>query len=70
MTTSREPLNITGEVLWPVRPLGLPPESADPAVIGGSASVRLLEQRARAVSPGFAVTAGNAAAISRICRSA
>jgi predicted ATPase len=39
-----------------------------PAAIGECASVRLLIQRARAVRPGFEVTAGNAPAIARICR--
>jgi predicted ATPase/DNA-binding SARP family transcriptional activator len=70
LATSREPLSITGEALWTVGPLTLPP---DPAVSGvgsvdGSASVRLLSQRARAVRPGFEVTAANAAAVARICR--
>ena len=32
------------------------------------ASVALFEQRARAVSPGFSVTAANAEAVQRICR--
>jgi predicted ATPase/DNA-binding SARP family transcriptional activator len=31
MTTSREPLNITGEALWPVRPLEMPPEPPRPS---------------------------------------
>ena len=87
MATSREPLNITGEALWTVGPLTLPP---DPAVssfdsaeragvracadtdtatgLDAFASVRLLTQRARAVRPGFGVTAGNAPAVARICR--
>jgi len=87
MATSREPLNITGEALWTVGPLTLPP---DPAVssfdsaerpgvracaetdtatgLDAFASVRLLTQRARAVRPGFAVTAANAPAVARICR--
>ena len=28
LATSREPLNINGETLWPVGPLGLPPDRA------------------------------------------
>jgi predicted ATPase/DNA-binding SARP family transcriptional activator len=42
LATSREPLGITGEALWPVEPL-----PADPAV-------RLLLDRARAIRPDFA----------------
>jgi predicted ATPase/DNA-binding SARP family transcriptional activator len=70
IATSREPLNITGEVLWPVRPLALPPPGAapDPAAITGYASVQLLVQRARAVHPGFEVTTASAAAVAYICQ--
>lgn len=71
LATSREPLSITGEALWTVGPLTLPPDptvtsdeterSGSPALaIGEAASVRLLAQRADAVLPGFEVTAANA----------
>jgi predicted ATPase/DNA-binding SARP family transcriptional activator len=52
LATSREPLGITGEALCPLVPLS------------ESAAVRLFADRARAVSPGFAVTE----AVPRICR--
>jgi predicted ATPase len=70
LATSREPLNITGEMLWPVGPLALPPDGPDPAPdeIAACASVRLLVQRARAARPGFEVTKANAAAVAGICR--
>jgi predicted ATPase/DNA-binding SARP family transcriptional activator len=74
MATSREPLNITGEALWTVGPLTLPPDpaatsfSTERAVVHDSASVRLLTQRARAVVPGFEVTPDNAPAVATICR--
>jgi predicted ATPase/DNA-binding SARP family transcriptional activator len=74
MATSREPLNITGEALWTVGPLTLPPDPAatsfpaERTVVQDSASVRLLTQRARAVVPGFEVTPDNAAAVAAICR--
>ena len=66
LATSREPLNINGETLWPVGPLELPPDRG----AGGRpyASVALFEERARSVSPGFSVTGGNAEAVHRICR--
>jgi predicted ATPase/DNA-binding SARP family transcriptional activator len=73
LTTSREPLNITGEALYPVGTLALPPVlptsgPADPASIIGYAAVQLLVARARAVRPDFAVGARNAGAIAHICR--
>ena len=53
LATSREPLNINGETLWPVGPLGLPPErGAGSAAVTGVrsyAAVELFEQRGRAV---------------------
>ena len=66
LATSREPLNINGEALWPVGPLELPPDRA--AGARSYASVSLFEQRARAVNPGFSVTPANAEAVQRICR--
>ena len=78
LATSREPLNITGEALWAVGPLALPPDpavtsleaerSVVPASVEDFSSVRLLTQRARAVYPEFEVTADNAAAVASICR--
>jgi predicted ATPase/DNA-binding SARP family transcriptional activator len=84
MATSRESLSNTGEALWTVGPLTLPPDPAvssfdsaersglpAPATVtslDASAAVRLLAQRARAVSPGFEVTVANAPAVARICR--
>ncbi|MBT2211131.1 BTAD domain-containing putative transcriptional regulator [Actinomadura sp. NEAU-AAG7] len=68
LATSREPLGITGETLWPVEPLELPPPSADAAAAHTRPAVRLFADRAAAVSPGFAVTEDNAGWIVRICR--
>ncbi|MFB4308768.1 BTAD domain-containing putative transcriptional regulator [Actinomadura sp. GTD37] len=68
LATSREPLGITGESLWPVEPLEPPPESAGPEEAAAYPAVRLFADRAAAVSPGFAVTAGNVAHVVRTCR--
>ena len=68
VATSREPLGISGETLWPVEPLALPPAGIDAGTATRCASVRLFADRARAVRPDFAVTAGNVAAVTRICR--
>jgi predicted ATPase/DNA-binding SARP family transcriptional activator len=56
LATSREPLNITGEALWPVGPLAESPAE------------QLFAERAAAVSPGFRLTADNSPAVSRVCR--
>ena len=70
LATSREPLRITGEALWPVPPLPVPsatsPE-AMPGMVAGYASVRLLADRAAAVRPDFTVDEANAADVARIC---
>jgi predicted ATPase len=74
LATSREPLRIPGEALWPVPPLPVPPASASPSAgeaggpVAGYASVRLLADRATAVKPNFLVDAANAADVARICR--
>ncbi|SNS64167.1 Predicted ATPase [Actinomadura meyerae] len=68
LATSREPLGITGETLWPVEPLAPPPPDAGPEEAAASPAVRLFADRAAAVSPGFAVTAATAAPVVRICR--
>ncbi|MET7333008.1 BTAD domain-containing putative transcriptional regulator [Nonomuraea sp. NPDC005650] len=66
LVTGREALGITGESILPVSPLRLPPpEAGDPL---DYPAVRLFADRAAAVRPGFAVDAGNAAAVVRICR--
>jgi predicted ATPase/DNA-binding SARP family transcriptional activator len=56
LATSREPLRITGEALWPVSPLS------------DEAAIRLLAERAAAVRPGFSVDETNREPVSRICR--
>ncbi|THA83953.1 BTAD domain-containing putative transcriptional regulator [Streptomyces sp. A0592] len=68
LATSREPLGLTGEALWPVHPLALPPQGADAAQAMSYAAVRLLNDRAVAARSGFAVTEETAAAVTRICR--
>jgi len=69
LVTSREPLRITGEALWPVPPLPVPPASSDGgSQVAGYASVRLLADRAAAVRPDFQVDEANADDVARICR--
>ncbi|WP_436522326.1 BTAD domain-containing putative transcriptional regulator [Actinoplanes sp. HUAS TT8] len=64
LATSREPLGLPGEALYPVEPLELPPPEVDAAGAGGFAAVRLLLDRAG----GFTLTDGNVEHVVRICR--
>ncbi|KOX10327.1 transcriptional regulator [Nocardiopsis sp. NRRL B-16309] len=68
LATSREPLGVPGERLLTVPSLALPPEEADVDQAVASPAVVLFTERAQAVSPGFAVTAGNVAHVVRITR--
>ncbi|WP_430499163.1 BTAD domain-containing putative transcriptional regulator [Micromonospora trifolii] len=68
LATSREPLGITGEALWPVAPLALPDVDADPSEIETSPAVRLLRNRAGAVRRDLAVDDLTLSTMARICR--
>ena len=74
LATSREPLGITGEALWPVTPLALPDEGAAPSEIESSPAVRLLRDRAQAVRRDLMPTgnqtadAQQLATMARVCR--
>ena len=67
--TSREPLHLSWEHVWPVAPLALPaPDSlADPRLIAQSPAVTLFVERARARQPDFALTDANARIVADIC---
>jgi predicted ATPase/DNA-binding SARP family transcriptional activator len=68
LATSREPLGITGETLWPVDPLALPPADVDPRHALTFPAMRLLADRARAVRPDFTVDDTTAATMGHVCR--
>ncbi len=68
LATSREPLGITGEAVWPVEPLALPPADAAGANVMSYDAVRLLADRAQAARRGFTVTDDAAPTLVRICR--
>ncbi|MBN6057387.1 winged helix-turn-helix domain-containing protein [Nonomuraea sp. RK-328] len=68
LATSREPLGITGEVLWQVEPLALPAQGAGPAEVGVSPAVRLLRDRASLVRKDIGSDAQTLSAMARICR--
>jgi non-specific serine/threonine protein kinase len=67
LATSREPLGVAGETTWNLPPLALPDASTSAADLSACESVRLFVERARNVSPAFALTESNASAIRQIC---
>ena len=67
MITSQAPLRIRGERVLPLGPLELP-LADDQASVAAAAASRLLIARARDADPRFALTAGNAETIARLCR--
>jgi predicted ATPase/DNA-binding SARP family transcriptional activator len=68
LATSREPLGITGEVLWQVEPLALPAKGAEPSEVESSPAVRLLRDRAGLVRKDIGSDAHTLSAMARICR--
>ncbi len=67
LVSSRESLRIDGEHEFPVPPMSLPDRSASASDLAGSEAAQLFMQRARAVKPGFEVTAETATTIADIC---
>jgi predicted ATPase len=69
ITSSREGLGITGEVLYRVPPLATPdPKHLPPLeALAHYEAVKLFVDRATSVKPGFALTDQNAAAIAQVC---
>ena len=67
LVTSRAPLRLSAERVYPVWPLQTPDGSEDVERLLQCESVALFESRARAVRPDFAVTAANAGAVADIC---
>jgi predicted ATPase len=66
LATSREPLGIVGESIWPVRPLSV--QSGTGGDDLDSPAVRLFADRAALVRPGFTVNAENGPMVAGICR--
>ena len=69
LATSREPLRIQDELVWPVPPLevGTPDETVLERIAQRDA-VRLFVDRGRAVRPSFELTDANAPGVLRVCR--
>jgi predicted ATPase/DNA-binding CsgD family transcriptional regulator len=69
IATSRHPLGIGGEVVWPLPPLGLPElEGAlETEELGRAESVRLFMDRARESLGDFPLTPADAETVARLC---
>lgn len=69
LVTSREPLHLTAEHVYPVSPLNLPDLQRLPevAVLSGYESVMLFIERAQAAEPRFEVSSANAPVVAEIC---
>ncbi|MCJ7556273.1 MAG: tetratricopeptide repeat protein [Gammaproteobacteria bacterium] len=72
LATSREPLAIAGETIYPVSGLAWPSghteQEDNPQDLIRYDAVRLFVERARAISPNFNLTAENAQSTVKICR--
>lgn len=68
MTTSREPLGVMGEMLYPMPPLTIPAPDEPLAEIAQCDAILLFMERARSIRPSFALTVENAATVAAICR--
>lgn len=70
IVTSRAVLHVAGEQEFPVPPLDVPDSSELPPLraLGQIEAIALFVHRARAVTPGFAITDDNARAVTEICR--
>lgn len=70
LVTSREPLGVSGERIWPVPPLAVPPAGPDVTLadVTTAAAAQLFEQRVRMIDPEFRITQHNAANVARLCR--
>jgi predicted ATPase len=69
LATSREPLRVRGERVFPLSPLPLPADDRLPALeeLARVPAVALFVERTQAADPAFALTAENAAAVAAIC---
>jgi predicted ATPase len=68
LATSREPLGVAGEAIYPVPPLAVPPETAAAQALARAPAVRLFLARASSARPGAGVEAAPVGVVARICR--
>jgi predicted ATPase/DNA-binding NarL/FixJ family response regulator len=69
LATSRQPLGVTEETVWPVPSLSLPDPALLPPLkeLGQYDAVRLFARRAQFRRENFEITSGNAAPVAQLC---
>jgi predicted ATPase len=67
IATSREPLHVAGEQIYPLQTLSLPELSTDAEDVGRSEAVQLFVERARRQLPDFELTGARAATVAELC---
>lgn len=67
LATSREPLRVAGEMLYPVPQMALPPAGLSLEDTDQFDSIQLFVERARALLPNFELTFDNAGIVAQIC---
>jgi non-specific serine/threonine protein kinase len=70
LTTSREPLGVSGETVWTLQPMSVPAVDIDPEPdrLSATESIRLFTDRAQLADRELSLGADNAAACAEICR--
>ncbi len=68
LVTSRTPLRVSGEHVFPVPPLAVPDPAEPTARVAETEAVCLFVARARAADPAFALTTENARAVAAVCQ--
>jgi predicted ATPase/DNA-binding SARP family transcriptional activator len=68
LATSREPLGVAGEEVWPLAGLSVPAENERPATAVTTEALRLLADRGQAVRAGFSITGRDIEVASRLVR--
>jgi predicted ATPase/class 3 adenylate cyclase len=67
LATSREPLRLRGESIYPVPPLQLPDAADELAALAANEAVALFVERASTATGAFALTAENARDVAAVC---
>jgi predicted ATPase/DNA-binding winged helix-turn-helix (wHTH) protein len=67
VATSREPLRVASEQIYPLQPLSLPEQGASAETMERSEAVQLFVERVQRQLPGFELTTSRAHAVAELC---
>ncbi len=68
LVTSRAPIGLPDEQVWPVRPLAVPAGDVGGVELGSVSSVELLVDRVRRATPAFDLSPDTAGVVAEVCR--